>query len=1721
VATFLATLNIFYDSTHLFYERYHLNKKWFYLYGAMFAFGYLYTRPLIRRRFGSASERNINWSSIYAVWLCAAVFYHSPSFASLGLDIKADVSMLIAVFLGSLLVLSILNALYGLGVLFRILSPRLLDQNSGPRDAFTTVILNSVNLAIACSLYYSLCGNAPSDGEFAAAAAGAAAGISPYTNSTNRDIVRNSVCGKWLHPLSAVQHPLFSAWVIYGEAVGDDLTNTPASGGGKSSRYWASSNAAVVQDNRSTERAISPVFTTWLTIFAMLVVNSVADYLGGATISSAYSTEARKSKSKKNISSYLKLKQSLLADIFSHTHIYIYIRFCLPLSLSLFSFSFVVDMASASRRATYRRLYRRRRSADYTSAADRLRFGNTSLDSFPSLGFLTRPNSKSAGLDAILKTVSSVGSLWSPTSLETIGRKAASALLFRDDFGVGLNPSPAIDGVYDITPAPTSSLLADSQTAAGVGLPIAPDAPTASFLPMFPWYSGTSADLIKTFFDLVVSVKVFLGRFDQRTMQAVMATTTGGCGNADSMTSGVPVAPHDGDGFTYEHLAEHEEAWIDFVADTGDGGDSTYSVARCLAAPQITVKLSKEMLEASGAPLPPSIPPPIPGGLATTDTLNSSYITPPIHTTTTVTTDAAATTTTRVLPRATCLVHGGDLAYPNPSDETYEQRLFKVYEDALPPPAHIHPGNLVINKPDLPPEYWETADKACTCPHSKINNSNSEGRENNKDGVPCHTCRKAKVLNVYEGPSAFLIPGNHDHYDGLETFTRHIVHKGWLGGWLLPQEKSYFALRLPRGWWLFAMDLALVDDLDMAQYRYFARIAEERMAPNDSAIIVSHAPQWLISWFWGKTEGKNMRQLLRGPLRGRARMHLCGDLHFYMRHSFKPYTGTASGAGGISPSPSEMSTPAGGSPLGGGSPTSTRCPTPIFTSSGGVVGQQQGLGGMSPPASRQLHQSLLNKLKAVRTAGGASPAAGSSPVVARSVNKDTMLGSSPRLSKGSLDLNGGVSIKKGRNATPLSGWSTDDEGTVTAVTSLGASPPDQNGGSLHFHPVVPGSSPTTTRSTVNNSTGGTAALTCRLPPLPPGGTAAAAAGGGGGGSPSSNREGENGVDNDPIGPQAWWPNLQCKTPKASAAAAATNGGSPLAAAIAAIPTITGLKSTTTGTTNLRRNAYSASGLSTIDGGGGEWEAPPAGWLLNDPEHLVVCGSGGAFLHPTHVFSYSRFRPPHDPAAGPLYLRPPREKISSDSQQNIQGLDCAGARNGGGGNQGNSLTGGGLRRSLPSDSSLYSLPRSTKDGIAGSGIDVFNSSGFQRPTGGEYRCQAAFPSPEDSLRLGRSNLHTFRHVNSRFDIIGGVFYYLLVISVLPRCTGVAAILEAQSVVEGLKLFFGAGLSTIVEIFESSYISLAAFAFLFIVVFGFAGSGGVGAISGVPPAARRRPEYKGFALAVRARLGGLPTRLAYAGAHAAAHLSAAITLLILLELGIEMVMKYEGVGQDGYHSLYKWYRSFEALHFPDPAGLRSTLSTLTLGIYPNVIKWAFAIFDIPEAIAVSRTAMCTAGGTIAALTRIQTLGYYGGVLLYFWVLATPTVGLIFGLYLYVSGNWLHVHYDESFSALQVAHHKGFLRLHITKTGDLEVFALGLEESPCNWREDPRWKSPGGGGITGVAGHRAKWPSRWVPVVESAAFLLGGRLRKGSLKTATPPEAELKVVDYFYVPNKAVST
>ncbi|PON49568.1 Calcineurin-like phosphoesterase domain, apaH type [Trema orientale] len=302
------------------------------------------------------------------------------------------------------------------------------------------------------------------------------------------------------------------------------------------------------------------------------------------------------------------------------------------------------------------------------------------------------------------------------------------------------------------------------------------------FLDMVPWYSGTSADLFKTVFDLLVSVTVFVGRFDMRMMQAAMSKVNDGAQQGDLL---------------YNQFSEKDDLWFDFMADTGDGGNSSYSVARLLAQPSIHLNRGDSVLN---------------------------------------------------LPRGDLLLIGGDLAYPNPSAFTYERRLFCPFEYALQPPSWYKEEHIAVNKPEVPPGVSE--------------------------------------LKEYTGPQCFVIPGNHDWFDGLHTFMRYICHKSWLGGWFMPQKKSYFALQLPKRWWVFGLDLALHGDIDVYQFKFFSELVKEKVGDDDSVIIMTHEPNWLLDWYWNDVSGKTVSHLIRDYLKGRCKLRIAGDLHHYMRHSY-------------------------------------------------------------------------------------------------------------------------------------------------------------------------------------------------------------------------------------------------------------------------------------------------------------------------------------------------------------------------------------------------------------------------------------------------------------------------------------------------------------------------------------------------------------------------------------------------------------------------------------------------------------------------------------------------------------------------------------------------------------------------------------------------------------------------------------------------------------------
>lgn len=58
--------------------------------------------------------------------------------------------------------------------------------------------------------------------------------------------------------------------------------------------------------------------------------------------------------------------------------------------------------------------------------------------------------------------------------------------------------------------------------------------------------------------------------------------------------------------------------------------------------------------------------------------------------------------------------------------------------------------------------------------------------------------------------------------------------------------------------------------------------------------------------------------------------------------------------------------------------------------------------------------------------------------------------------------------------------------------------------------------------------------------------------------------------------------------------------------------------------------------SHVVAGGGLGLSPTSNLHPYDPEHLIVNGLGGAFLHPTHVFAPARFASVPDPHADELF-----------------------------------------------------------------------------------------------------------------------------------------------------------------------------------------------------------------------------------------------------------------------------------------------------------------------------------------------------------------------------------------------------------------------------------------------------------------------------------------------------
>ena len=347
--------------------------------------------------------------------------------------------------------------------------------------------------------------------------------------------------------------------------------------------------------------------------------------------------------------------------------------------------------------------------------------------------------------------------------------------------------------------------------------------------PMVPWFS---LSLTTTAIQLLVTLKMFVGRLDVRHILTALCREEAGSIVFDQRNS----------------------EWVDFFADGGDGFNSTYAVARMLAQPNLKVAVPKHVrqkcLAMSGTLTPTT------ESARLTRTVTSP-VAPPRPSKSSVVmqrggSQVSLTGDTLVLPRAGVVVHGGDLAYPRPNHETYRARFIGPIEAAFPKKGGI------------------------------------------KGGFTSST-----TSTTSSSPSMFIVPGNHDWYDGLEAFVHWVVGKGSVGGWRLPQRSSYFALQLRAGWWVLGVDLGLNNDLDVFQHQTMAKILTDQVKEDDKVVLVCHRPQWVFDPYTGELTGELFHQLIDQIGPSRLAMRLAGDIHHYSRFSAPglPHLVISGGAG--------------------------------------------------------------------------------------------------------------------------------------------------------------------------------------------------------------------------------------------------------------------------------------------------------------------------------------------------------------------------------------------------------------------------------------------------------------------------------------------------------------------------------------------------------------------------------------------------------------------------------------------------------------------------------------------------------------------------------------------------------------------------------------------------------------------------------------------------------
>jgi hypothetical protein len=223
------------------------------------------------------------------------------------------------------------------------------------------------------------------------------------------------------------------------------------------------------------------------------------------------------------------------------------------------------------------------------------------------------------------------------------------------------------------------------------------------------------------------------------------------------------------------------------------------------------------------------------------------------------------------LARGRLLVMGGDQVYPTASHQAYQERLVGPWNSAC---------KEIARAPGLEADPADLGD-------------------------------------------LYAIPGNHDWYDGLIAFSHLFARRTYASAHLAStvrtgkiiarrqtrQVRSYFALKLPHGWWMWGTDSQLEGFIDQPQVDFFRYVAQHWMEPGSKLILCVGQPSWAYvdpaaphqafnNFAFLSRLAADARSPTGKPMGHKLRLVLTGDAHHYARYVEEDVHYVTAGGGG-------------------------------------------------------------------------------------------------------------------------------------------------------------------------------------------------------------------------------------------------------------------------------------------------------------------------------------------------------------------------------------------------------------------------------------------------------------------------------------------------------------------------------------------------------------------------------------------------------------------------------------------------------------------------------------------------------------------------------------------------------------------------------------------------------------------------------------------------------